>query len=299
MTLARLIWTWDQWLTKPVSAINVSLLRIIYGFIFIVNAILLMPDRMMWFADGGPWSKAQAINDLGTDRIDLLKQFVATPLEVNLWFIALFVVGVMITLGIWTRVVLIIGWLMLVSMSHRVSVMIHSGDTLMRLIGFFLIFSPCHVMFSLDSLRAKKRNKKIKNVYQPTAQRILQLQLCLIYFVTSYWKLKGNQWHEGTAVGIVMNLTEFQRFPLPDFFRGLAMSKIMTGVAILVEMLFPILIWFKDTRMLALICGFMMHVGLEYSLNIQLFQPTILSLYILFLDPSMLERWASQRRSAV
>ena len=97
-------------------------------------------------------------------------------------------------------------------------------------------------------------------------------------------------WNDGSAVGQVLNLLEFRRFPLPDLLRSAAMSQALTGFAATVEILFPLLVWFKDTRKPALIAGLLLHLGMEWSLNIQLFQPTILSLYLLFMSPETLRR---------
>jgi hypothetical protein len=48
-----------------------------------------------------------------------------------------------------------------------------------------------------------------------------------------------------------------------------------------------------------LLAGLLLHLGLEYSMNIQLFQWIMLSAYVLFVDPRDVRRaieWTRERR---
>jgi hypothetical protein len=116
-------------------------------------------------------------------------------------------------------------------------------------------------------------------------QRVLQLQLCMVYLVTGLWKSTGRTWREGSAVGIVLQLGEFQRFPIPDFLMTPAMSQAMTWGTLLFEFGFPVLVWVPRLRVPMLLAGIAFHAGLDWVLNVQLFQWVITSYYILFLHP--------------
>jgi hypothetical protein len=49
------------------------------------------------------------------------------------------------------------------------------------------------------------------------------------------------------------------------------------------ELLFPFMIWIPLCRVPFLLMGILLHAGLEWSLNIQMFQWVITSFYILFI----------------
>jgi hypothetical protein len=51
-----------------------------------------------------------------------------------------------------------------------------------------------------------------------------------------------------------------------------------------------ILIWVKELRYILLAFGLLLHLYLEYSLNIPMFQWDILSAYILFIDVADITR---------
>ena len=292
MKLSTVVLRWDRFLFEPISPLNVSVLRIIWGILALASTLMLLPDRYMWFSRTGLWTVEQARTALGTDRLDLMSQWITSDAGLDIWFAALIIALSMVTLGLFTRVSTIVAWAMLTSVCHRNNLILHSGDTLLRLTGFFMIFAPTGHCLSLDAWWRNRRTGQsilVAPLRSPYAQRVVQIQLCIVYFITAWWKLKGPEWNQGTAVGYVLNLLEFQRFPLPDFMRDLTMSKMLTGMTGVVELLFPLLIWFKDTRTIALLAGLGLHVGLEYSMNVQLFQPIICSLYSLFLEGSTLQ----------
>src|SRR5260370_36215447 len=66
--------------------------------------------------------------------------------------------------------------------------------------------------------------------------------------------------------------------------------KISTWLALVLEFSLGTLIWVKSLRYKILTAGLLFHLGLEYSLNIPMFQWDVLCAYILFVDAKDLER---------
>ena len=187
--------------------------------------------------------------------------------------------------GYYPRVGAVLSWLALSSISWRNMNILHSGDALLRIGSFFLIFADSSAAFSIHASFQKSSAQEPRRI-AAWPQRILQLQLCATYFVAGIWKLKGMPWQDGTAVGTVLQLGEFQRFPLPDFMVTPVMSQLMTYHTLIVELGFPFLVWIPRFRRPTIIIGLLLHLGLEWTLNIQMFQWTITAYYILFLMPS-------------
>ena len=293
MKFSDLLLRWDRFMWAPTSPLNMGLLRIMWGILALTSTLMLLPERYMWFGHNAVWTIENAHQELGFNHLDLMSRWVTTDTAIDQWFGVFVVFALLATFGVLSRFTTFVVWVMYTSMCHRNNMILHSGDTLLRITGFFLIFAPIGDCVSFDAWwRNRKTGASILSApAKPHAvQRILQIQLCIVYFTTAWWKLLGPEWNQGTAVGYVLNLLEFQRFPLPDFMRGLVMSKFLTGFTAVVEVLFPLFVWFKDTRALTLLIGLSLHMGLEYCMNVQLFQPIICSLYILFVDPSDLER---------
>ncbi|MFM8707495.1 MAG: HTTM domain-containing protein, partial [Planctomycetia bacterium] len=202
--------------------------------------------------------------------------------------------GLGLWLGICPRCAAACAWLAAASYSWRNMEILHSGDTLIRIGTFFLIFARSDGALSLP--RAVRRSFLAPAGQSPEhplrlvpawPQRILQLQLCVVYFTAAVWKALGPTWRNGTAVGIVLQLGEFQRFPIPDFLLTQAASRAMTYGTLAVEFSFPLLVWFPSLRLPVLLAGLVFHAGLDWVMNVQLFQWLITAYYLLWLEPTV------------
>src|SRR5262249_36938303 len=174
----------------------------------------------------------------------------------------------------------------LVSVHHRDVFLLNSGDHLLRTLSFFLMFAPAGRAFSVDRLLRLRRGLEEPGIpyIVPWAQRLLQIQVCVMYFDAVLYKLAGTHWVDGTAAWYISQLDEFKRFPVPDLVHTLWFSQVATWSALAVEAAFPLLVWFRPLRPYVLLAGVLLHLGLEYSMNIPFFQWVVLSSYVLFLD---------------
>jgi hypothetical protein len=68
------------------------------------------------------------------------------------------------------------------------------------------------------------------------------------------------------------------------------MLKLESWAVLALEFSLGVLIWVKKLRYALLTVGLLLHLCLEYSLNIPMFQWDILSAYVLFIDPEHLMR---------
>ncbi len=117
---------------------------------------------------------------------------------------------------------------------------------------------------------------------------MLQIQTAVVYFLTFYWKSMGVTWINGTAVYYALHLQSFQRFPVP--IHNLFVLKSLTWTTLLIEFALAVLIWFKELRYPVLLAGLGLHLGIEYAMNIPLFEWMIIAAYVNFIDPEDLSR---------
>jgi len=220
------------------------------------------------------------------------------------WIEALFWVSlataILLTVGFLTRLNTFLVFLCLTSIQQRNLYITHGGDTFLRLAGFFLIFAPAGAAFSLDRLIRMWRQTEPANIRprSPWAQRMIQLQLALLYFVSFLLKIKGAPWLQGSALFCVYHLNELRRFPVPSWFFHPVVLKLGNWSALVLEFSLGVLIWVKEFSYFLLALGVLFHLWLEYSLNIPLFQWDVLSAYILFVDPADIARagnWIKHR----
>jgi hypothetical protein len=276
----------------PQSPVPISLFRILYGCLVIANLILLYPDWLTWFGTRA-WVSLSTTTALEPGRRLNLFTVLSTD---DRWILGLFwvflVAAVLLALGLFTRISSIVVFLCLTSIDQRNLYILHGGDTFMRVAGFFLMFAPAGAALSLDRLIRIRKGKESVEIRPrpPWAQRMIQFELALLYFVTFCWKASGTAWVNGTALFYVTHLDELRRFPIPAFLQNPLVLKIATWLTLALEFSLGVLIWFKELRYSILALGVILHLCLEYALNIPLFQWEILSAYVLFIDPEDLKR---------
>ncbi|HEY3738436.1 MAG TPA: HTTM domain-containing protein, partial [Bryobacteraceae bacterium] len=176
----------------------------------------------------------------------------------------------------------------------------HAGDTFLRVSGFFLMFAPAGAAYSMDRLIGlwRGRGDSAVRLRSPWAQRMIQIELAIMYFAAFCFKAQGRPWVDGTALFYVFHLDELRRFPLPAWFYDPLVLKLGTWSVLALEFSLGILVWIRDLRYYVLACGLAFHLTIEYSMNIPLFEWDILAAYILFIDAADIAR-ARKRVSAL
>jgi hypothetical protein len=292
MTLKSIFRAWDTFFFAEQSPTPVALFRIIYGVLVVLTLLLLRPDWLTWYGTHAWVSFSTAVGLESGTRLNLFSLMPQSDTWVNALFWVSLTSAILVTLGFLTRFNSVLVFVCLTSIQQRNLYITHGGDTFLRLAGFFLIFAPAGAAFSVDRwLRVRRGKASVKILpRRPWAQRMIQLQLALMYLVAFLLKIRGAPWLQGTALFYVYHLDELRRFPLPGWFYYPIVLKIGSWFALLLEFSLGVLIWVKEFRYVLLALGAVFHLFLEYSLNIPLFQWDILSAYVLFIDPEDLER---------
>lgn len=291
MRLRDIVDAWNRFFFAPQSPLPVCLFRIVYGTLVILNLILMHRDWLAWYG-AHAWTSLATMHRMEPGvRLNLFTVIPQTDgwSEALFWFFVISAIS--LTAGFFTRLSTVCVFLCLTSVDQRNLFIAHGGDTFLRLAGFFLIFAPAGAMLSLDRwLRLRKGKGAAIRPGAPWAQRMIQIQLSLMYFMSFWAKSMGAPWVNGTALYYVVHLDELRRFPLPAWLEHPFLLKLGTWFALALEFSLGTLIWIKEFRYPLLLLGLIFHLTLEYSLNTPLFQWDVLSGYILFIDPADLER---------
>ena len=290
MTLRGLFRSWNEFFFKLQSPAPVCLFRILYGVILIANLLMLRLEWLMWY---GPHAFTSLITTHFMFRgptMSLFEILPQTDLAINIFFWAFLACAVMLTAGFMTRFNAVAVYVCLGSIHMRNGFILNSGDTLMLVCGFFLMFAPSGALYSVDHwMRVRRGRGDAVPMCSPWAQRMLQIQTAVVYFATFYWKSLGILWVNGTAVYYALRLEDFQRFPLPPL-HNLYLIKTLTWSTLVIEFALGVLIWFKETRYPVLLAGICLHIGIEYAMNIPLFEWMIVATYVNFVEPEDLTR---------
>lgn len=299
MSLRSVVRFWNEFFFREQSPAPIALFRIVYGALVVATLCLLRPDWFNWYGPSAWVSLPTALKLEPGPRLDLFVMIPQTDGWINAVFWIALASAVLLTLGVFTRASSVVVFVCLNSIQQRNLYILHGGDTFLRLAGFFLIFAPAGAVLSIDRLIRIRRGKEslLIQPQSPWAQRMIQLQLSVMY-LTSFWvKMKGAPWLQGSALFYIYHLDEFRHFPLPGWFFHPWALKLGTWSGLAIEFLLGTLIWVRKFRYPLLLLGLLFHLWLEYSLNIPLFQWDILSAYILFIEPADIARIGARIRA--
>ncbi|PRP91745.1 hypothetical protein ENSA5_53260 [Enhygromyxa salina] len=183
-----------------------------------------------------------------TDRWSIL--FIRSdPPFVYAMFGLLFMFGLMMTVGLFTRVSTVMSWLLMLQLYNYNPIYYTGGDTVMRVMLFLAMFVDWGQAYSVDAWRRRRRAILAGATQVPALQRIpawpvhlLMIQLACIYCATGLLK-SGNTWANGTALYYALNLDHFYRVPAFTLYAWadqLYITRVMTVVTHWWEALFPL-----------------------------------------------------------
>ena len=296
MTGTKLIALWRKYLFDPQSPIPLALFRIWIGLLLLETQIIHVGENVL------VWYGPHAVSSFDTVKTYFWKNyphfdiFALCP-QSDLGILALWMVNLVfvffMTIGLWTRISTIAVCLFLLSMHNHQPFNIHNGDAMMRYCCMYLMFGNAGAALSLDRLIARfhkpvfgleGRAKKIV----PWAQRMIQLQFAIGYWSTECHKISGEQWLNGTAIFWVTRAEDFKRFALP--INNLFVSQCLTYFTLFVEGAMFTLVWLKDLRYIILASAVLLHLGIEYTMNIPVFEWVFMAGLLTFVYPEDLTK---------
>jgi hypothetical protein len=258
---------------------SMGLFRIIFGLFLIIMFIALFPN----------WNTYYGRSGLRPDPVGGLEWSIFLLFQNELpifiyWWIGFFA-ACAFTLGWKTRMVTVILFIIQTSMNHANPMMVNGEDLVIRMLMFYGIFSPLGFTYSLDRLFTKNDCSRPCLVWP---LRLMQINIALIYAFSLPIKLASDpSWWNGEALYWVMMTSTWNRWPWQKLFYNGILSKIMTVSTVIVEGLFPILVWFRPTQipLTALIALF--HIGLGLALqNVTFFSFSMVCSFVLFIPGS-------------
>lgn len=284
----------DRWFFGYGSPVAMGVFRILLGTLTTISLLMVSLFFREWFVESG-YVPAEMARQFAGDafRINPMRDVTSTPGMVA--FYALIVVAsVCTTLGLWTRVSSIVLAVGVVSLHHRNLLILHGGDTLMRVCLIYVAVAPSGAACSIDRLVALWKGKAplIHAAVPMLGQRLVQVNVALMYLTTVWHKRGGTYWFDGTATWYPGHLPEFNRFWVPQFLeQNMLFVKATTYGTLFAELALATLVFYKPFRKWVLIAGLAMHAFIEYRYNIPLFAFVSVSTYVCFYEGAEVAAW--------
>lgn len=300
MKLKQIAEIWDIFWFKPSSVLPVALLRIGFGLLSLLWCALMYPEVTVFFGQHRMVPIATAYEWYRDSAFDLFAFLPASDSSAYAMLALTAVAALGLTIGLATRACALVLFLCYATFANASPLIMNSGDTFARVISFLLIFAPSGKMLSVDAALSKRLRKQsaetiprseFGDVLHPRwVTRLIQLQLAGVYYQTFWSKMEGATWLNGTAVYYSSRLVEFKRFAVPYIFDHWWTLHALTWGTLVIECALFSLIWVKEFRYWVLLSAIFMHVAIDWTMNIPLFEWIMMTSYLAFVDGDDIHR---------
>lgn len=286
-SMSRFIAGWNRFWFTPRSTAPLAVFRIVFGLVAILWTASLLPNLFMLFGPDGilPHPKAHP----GSWGV----LFVWTDRPAITVLVAVTLAGaIALTVGFRTRIAAVVVFLGILSFNRDNPMALNSGDDLLRILALYCVLAPSGAALSLDRLRTDPDRFWEFPARAPWALRLIQIQLSVVYLSAVANKLRGDQWRDGTAVSYALRIEDMHRFAIPAFItHSVTTVEILTYGALAVELAIGLLVWNRLARPWVLGLGVVLHLSIEYSIEVGFFSWTILIAYLAFMPPDTASRY--------
>jgi hypothetical protein len=177
--------------------------------------------------------------------------------------------GCCLLLGLFCRPAAIFAWFLHLCAAESGGLLAYGADNFTTMGLFYLMLSPLPDRYSLDHrlVKTKPKDPQLLGFWQ----RVLQLHMCIVYFIGGLAKCLGSGWWDGSNLWRALTRPPFNIIS-PDILIRLKYVLPILGISIcLLEVGYVFFIWMKKTRFVWLVCILAMHVAIGLTMGMYLF----------------------------
>lgn len=296
-----------DYLSTPHRLIATSLVRVILGSIVALTYLAHIGVReFLWGPNGQiPYSR---LVETTAGRHDFLNLYRYAPSEAafNAIFAAGLVIAILYTLGVRTRATGILTFVFTWSLIYRNEEAIDGGYKMLLFILLYLMFADTGRYFSIESFFGRRSSEagslgsRILGLFHNYAVALCLFQVIAMYLFSTYYKMQGHMWQDGTALYYVLRDNEFN---IPGISRLVYQSATLvtlgTYATLLLQGAFPWLVFHRKLKWLVLGAAASFHSGIALLMGLLWFSSIIISVDLLFIDDETFDAALTRLRSWV
>jgi len=270
---------WNRFWFRQIPPHVYAVLRIAFGVLCLLDLLGATPISMFWDLNG--IAPLPGGGPLGFRSWVVASGF--APAAAWMVFTGTLLAYLCMTLGIGGNAAVIASLVAHVWQTAWNVLPLSAAHQVLTAVLFSLVWADCGQVLTVSPLQ----NAVTPALRQSIAPlRVLQYQVCLIYFSSGVSKFSSELWRDGSAIYYAMSHNIVQRFPLdvvPLSFQGVA--TLTTYGTLVFELAFPFLVAWRRTRVLTLLAGVGLHLGAWVTLEVGPFSWVMIATYIAFLPP--------------
>lgn len=208
------------------------------------------------------------------------------------------VAAVCLLAGWRTQLAAAISWALLCSLQARNPVVLHGGDTVLRMLLFWSLFLPLGAKWSVDAVQGRRSCFAEKGRVFVVASLALLFQTAMVYWFTAALKW-GNEWtRDGTAIYYALSVDQFVKTPGLWLLAFPRVCHALTFCVWWLEILGPFLAfipWRMAWWRVGVVGAFLtLHLGFALSMRLGPFPMTMMVAWLPFL-PAEFWDWIGRR----
>lgn len=154
----------------------------------------------------------------------------------------------------------------------------------------WLIVAQSGARASVDARLRKRRGQEELRDIPMWPVRMLQVHVACVYLTAAYTRLYHHGWYEGAMLFEALVNVIFGRFPEVDWYAFKPVLYFFNYASWALELAAPLLLWVPRTRTLTA-CGLIaLHIVLEATTTVGWWQVLMMTMLVLFLPTSWIER---------
>lgn len=258
--------SWNEFWFTPADPLPLAVVRICTGLLLTWSCIVWLHDPDAFFGPGG-WLPAHEVWRMNDQPWQWSWYFAASsPNAVRVLGGITLAAAVLLTLGLATRLSAVVALAGFVSAANRAPLNVFGFDDTLGLLLIPLVIGPAGACLSVDR-RLGLAGQEGPSVAAAVALRLLQVQLCVVYFFSGCGKMFGASWWEGTALwGAVAN-GQYRTLDLTGLARHPLVTNALTLGTLFWEVAYPAIVWPRLTRRLALGLAVAVHLGIGLAMG--------------------------------
>jgi uncharacterized membrane protein YphA (DoxX/SURF4 family) len=266
---------WTDFFHSPQSPLSLAMFRIGFGTILFTESLGLL----RWGGDLFGKRGIQSVLQQTTVRSD----------RIVIWIFRIHTVCCLcLAFGFMTRLAAALVFFNFCFRTRRNWLVIQGGDNVAKFMSLLLVFANAGGVLSIDHWLHLHHLGGRSDVTSQWPMRLMQIQVSVIYLRTVLWKLKANEWLDGSAVFYAVyrnpNVRRlFYEVGAYSWFACAPFAACLTWFTLTGELFTGIFLWFQETRNAALVVAAVMQLGFGLVFSIKQFQWLMLVSLLLFL----------------
>lgn len=261
---------WTSRLSEPFALLRAGL-----GLATFFEFLAYAPHLLEYFSDQGLFPQGDMAN-LGPSPGPLyLLAFSDSPGWVIACYVALLLSSLLLAAGIRTRIFGPLLWFLQMSFVDRNAWAVSGVPILSSQLLLVVMWFDLGGALGPESGHAKEGPPR-------WAGLLIDLQMAVLYFKSGFYKLMGKAWVEGNALKLMLANPDWRRFNYDSLLAHdwvLKICQVMDWATVAWELMFPLLLLRRETRMLALLLGLFIHFGQFLTVSTGAFPLLLLSVY--------------------